>query len=88
MLNLDLCHPFPRSLPFYSDSFFYMALSQVILEYAFLYRLSQWAPNELKNKINELKLYNPCFWKLWLIVKKKKKERKKEKRERERKQDY
>ena len=65
-----------------------MALSQVILEYAFLYRLSQWAPNELKNKINELKLYNPCFWKLWLIVKKKKKERKKEKRERERKQDY
>ena len=54
-----------------------MALSQVILEYAFLYRLSQWAPNELKNKINELKLYNPCFWMLWLIVKKKKKKKKK-----------
>ena len=67
-----------------------MALSQVILEYAFLYRLTQWAPNELKNKIvfNEVKLYNPCFWMIWLFLKKKKKKRKKEKRERERKQDY
>ena len=75
MLNLDLCHPFPRFLPFSSVSLFYMALSQVILEYPVLYKMSQWAPNGLKNKMifNEFKLYNPCFWMLWLIVKKKKK---------------
>lgn len=77
MLNLDLCHPFPRSLPFSYVSLFYMALSQVILEYAFLYKMSQWAPNGLKNKMifNEFKLHNPCFWMLWLIVGKKKRER-------------
>ena len=58
-----------------------MALSQVILEYAFLYKMSQWAPNGLKNKMifNEFKLHNPCFWMLWLIVGKKKRKEKGEK---------
>lgn len=75
VLNLDLCHPFPRSLPFACVSLFHMAFSQVILEYAFLYKMSQWAPNGLKIIFNEFKLYNPCFWMLWLIVKKKNRER-------------